>query len=358
MNQKILSNVLKFLLFGGIGFAILAWLYQSQNAAYQLDLSAKGLPPRPYMDKLVQDFRSVHLGWLSLTFLCFTMSNYSRAVRWNMLLRPLGYRPKTSNAFFAVTITYLTNLVLSRAGEVVRAGSLARVEGMSMTKVMATVVVDRLLDLLCLAIIVGFAFLIEYQTLWAYLDKNLGTGDGSFRLLQNVWVWVVIGGGVGVLGVLWLLRERLVALPLVQKVWHLVEKFSEGFKTLRYVESPLMFLFHTVNIWLMYFLMTYFCFFAFDPTAHLTPLAALTVFVFGTFGMVIPSPGGMGTYHFFASAALVIHGISGGDAFSFANIMFFSIQIFYTVVVGLVCAFLMQWLNKKPMSIAAEIVGE
>ena len=77
----------------------------------------------------------------------------------------------------------------------------------------------------------------------------------------------------------------------------------------------------------MYYMMTYLCFFAFAPTAHLAPIAALTVFVFGTFGIVIPSPGGMGTYHVLATAALVIHGVNSNDAFSFANIMFFSIQI-------------------------------
>jgi glycosyltransferase 2 family protein len=120
------------------------------------------------------------------------------------------------------------------------------------------------------------------------------------------------------------------------------------------LENPVVFIFHSLNIWLMYYLMTYFCFFAFEPTMHLTPLAALTVYVFGTFGMVIPSPGGMGTYHFLATSALLLYGVKGDDAFSFANIMFFSIQIFYTIIVGVVSIFLIRYLNKKTKTISLE----
>ena len=76
-------------------------------------------------------------------------------------------------------------------------------------------------------------------------------------------------------------------------------------------------------------------------------LAALTVFVFGSFGIVIPSPGGMGTYHVLATAALAIYGINQNDAFAFANIMFFTIQIFYNIVMGVSSTVLLPILNPK-----------
>ena len=94
-------------------------------------------------------------------------------------------------------------------------------------------------------------------------------------------------------------------------------------------------------------MMTYLCFLAFAPTAALTPMAALTVFVFGTFGIVIPSPGGMGTYHFLATSALLLYGMKGEDGFAFANIMFFTIQIFYNIVMGIVSIVLLNRLNRK-----------
>ncbi len=348
--KKILSSLVKYTLFLGVGVAIMWWFYGNQNAAFQAQLRLEGKEPYPLINKLVADFRSLNFFWIGMMFLAFTVSNYSRAVRWNMLLRPLGYNPRLRNSFFAVNISYFTNLWMSRAGEVVRAGSLAKVENMSVSRVMGTVVVDRLLDMASLLLIVGFGFLVEYDLLWSYLDKNMGKGDGSFRLFQNP---IFLGlAGFGVLSVVLFLvfRKKIMQLALVQRVWHIVEKFTEGLKTINKIENKPLFIFHSINIWVMYYFMTYLCFFAFAPTENLPPIAALTVFVFGTFGIVIPSPGGMGTYHVLATAALLLHGINSNDAFSFANIVFFSIQIFYNIIVGVISIVLMRVMNRKKVS--------
>jgi uncharacterized membrane protein YbhN (UPF0104 family) len=75
--------------------------------------------------------------------------------------------------------------------------------------------------------------------------------------------------------------------------------------------------------------------------------AALMVFVFGTLGFVIPSPGGMGTYHALCIAGLALYGISGSDGFSYANIAFFAVQIFYNFVAGLLSLWLLPKINPK-----------
>jgi glycosyltransferase 2 family protein len=353
MNKSV-SQFLKFSLFLGIGLAIMTWLYNGQNTAFQEQLRLDGKQPYPLIRKIFDDFRSVNLFWIGMTLLAFSISNWSRALRWNMLIEPLGYQPKTLNSFFAVNISYFTNLWLSRAGEVVRASALAKAEGMSVSRVMGTVVVDRLLDLLTLAVIVGFSFIVQYDILWSWLDKNLGDGSGSFRLFGHpLFIGLMVFGVVSMV-LAYVLRKKIAALPFVNKIWHIVEKFGEGLKTIRKVKNPLAFLFHSVNIWVMYFFMTYLCFFAFAPTADLSAQAALTVFVFGTFGIVIPSPGGMGTYHFLAMSALALYGVKGDDAFSFANIMFFSIQIFYNIVAGILSIYLLRRMNKNaPLSTEA-----
>ena len=357
--KKTLVNILKFALFLGIGLAIMLWLYDKQNEAFKAQLLLEGKTPYPLIHKIVNDFKSVNLFWIALTLLAFSISNWSRAVRWNMLIEPLGYQPKTSNAFFAVNISYFTNLWMSRAGEVVRAGSLARVEGISLTRMMGTVVIDRLLDVVTLALVVGLSFLVQYHVLWQWLDKNMGSGNGSFRLLSHpIFIGLCVGGLV-FLGLVYVLRHRIRRLPIVERLWHIVEKFLEGLKTIKKIKNIPVFIFHSINIWVMYYLMTYLCFFAFEPTAQLSPMAALTVFVFGTFGIVIPSPGGMGTYHFLAVSALALYGMNGNDAFSFANIMFFSIQIFYNIVAGFLSIFLLNYLNKNrpPIESTEEMVS-
>jgi glycosyltransferase 2 family protein len=212
--------------------------------------------------------------------------------------------------------------------------------------VMGTIVVDRLLDVLCLGVVVGLAFLLEFDTLYEFLNTNMtrGTGQG---LLQNPIVLGVLGLGVlGLLGLV-IFWKKIIQIPIVQKILNIAKGFGEGIIAIKDAKSPGWFIFHTINIWLMYYLMAYFCFFAFAPTTHLSPIVALMVYVFGAFGVLIPSPGGMGTYHVLVMAALSIYGINGADGFSFANIFFFSVNIFGSIAFGVLALILLPILNKK-----------
>jgi len=120
----------------------------------------------------------------------------------------------------------------------------------------------------------------------------------------------------------------------------------EGLKTIRSLKNPTVFVLHSLNIWLMYYLMLYVGFSAFEPTASLGPLAGLIVFTLGSFGIVIPSPGGMGTYHFLVTAGLMLYGVNGADGFSFANILFFTIQIFGNIIFGILAMVMLPFLNR------------
>ena len=93
--------------------------------------------------------------------------------------------------------------------------------------------------------------------------------------------------------------------------------------------------------------MLYVAFFSFEPTAVLGPEAGLVVFVLGTLGIVFPSPGGMGSYHYLVSEGLVMYGINPTDAFSFANIMFFSVQIFCNILFGIIAFVILPLINKS-----------
>jgi uncharacterized protein (TIRG00374 family) len=359
LKKKIL-NIVQYLIFFGIGGGILIYFYHQQEVAYIDQCRIDGIPAAQcsLWDKLVKDFLSVDVFWMSMVLLAFTVSNISRAIRWNMLIRELGYKPRARNAFFAVMISYLANLLMSRAGEVVRAGYMAKYEKISTSKVMGTVIVDRILDVISLGLVVGLAFLLEFDTYWTYLKEQISKKDLTDGFWTNpiflVLVAMVLTGGL----LLYLNRHHFRHLNIYQQVKTSVHSMWEGFKTVKYVDKPIAFIFHSLNIWVMYFLMTWCCFSAFAPTEHLTLIAALTVFVFGSFGMVIPSPGGMGTYHVLCVAALSIYGISKSDAFSFANIIFFSINLFCNIFMGALSLILMPIVNRgyQPQPVGKAVV--
>ncbi|MBI5915345.1 MAG: flippase-like domain-containing protein, partial [Bacteroidetes bacterium] len=293
--KKILINFLQFLVFLSIGAAILYLVFRYQNAAFLQDCAQRGVPASEcsLVDKLVQDFKNANFGWIALVLVAFLVSNYSRAEKWRILLRPLGCKPRFINAFLSILVGYFANLGLPRMGEVVRAGLFSKYEHVPVEKVMGTIVVDRVVDVLCLGLAFGLALIFEYGKLWGYLQQKMGegTGSGSNKTL------IILAGAAVVALFFYLLRKKLSQTAFFQKIFNLFKGFWEGIRSVGRLERPWLFVFHSLNIWFLYFLMTWLGFQAFAPTAHLDLRAALTVFAFGTLGMVIPSPGGMGTFH-------------------------------------------------------------
>lgn len=346
------KKILQFLLFLGIGTAIMAWVFSSQNAAFQEQCRLDGTPADQcsLADKLWQDFGTVNLWWIAAVLAAFTLSNIFRALRWQMLLSPLGYQTRFSNALLTILLGYFANLFLPRMGEVVRAGSFARYEKIPVEKVMGTLVIDRLMDFLCLAAIVGLTFLVEGDTLWAFISQNSGTETGKTGFFQQPLVLGLLSAGVLSLILSYIFRNKLAKILIVQKVLQLLKGFSDGLRSVLKLKNPGLFTAYSLGIWLMFYLQCLFSLKAFPPTGHLDAGAALMIFVFGTLGFVIPSPGGMGTYHALCIASLALYGVNGADGFSYANISFFAVQIFYNFVAGFLSLALLPRLNKKTVS--------
>lgn len=347
--KKLVKNVLQFLLFLGIGAVILYLVYRSQNTAYLADCAQRGIPNSEcnLLEKLLGDFKSTNFGWMALVGLTFLLSNYSRTAKWQMLLAPLGYRPRFLNGFLSILVAYFANLGLPRMGEVVRAGVLSKYENLPPEKVMGTIVVDRAVDVLCLGLVFLLAVLFEGQKLLNYNDFIGGNASTETVQEPSFTKWWILGFILVMALGMFLGRKKLANTAIFQKVLGMVKGFWEGIKSVAKLRNPLLFVVHSLNIWVMYFVMTWLGFQAFGPTAHLGLLAALTVFAFGTLGMVIPSPGGMGTFHFLVITALTtFYGIRGEDAFSVANIIFFTIQIGLTSVLGITALLLLPIYNK------------
>ena len=372
--QNLLRNFFQFLLFLSIGCVILFLVYRSQNEAYKDECCIKNIPQWettdskvekekllaecraagtaetacvPLLDKLISDFGKVKYGWIILVLLAFVISNISRTYKWKMLLKPMGYRPRSINCFLSILVSYFANLGLPRMGEVVRAGVLSKYEKLPVEKVMGTIVVDRVVDVFCLVLAFGFALLFESEKILGFLAENKSDEveeATGFPWKTAILLIFVAGGAMA-----YLFRKRLSGSVVFRKLTGILQGFWEGIKTVRQLDKPWLFVFYSLSIWVMYFVMTWLGFKAFGPTDHLDLRAALLVFVFGTLGMVIPSPGGMGTFHFLVITALTLfYGIKGDDAFSVANIIFFCVQIGFNSLLGILALVLLPIINAQP----------
>lgn len=331
-----IKSVLQFFLFLSIGVLILYLLYNKLSASFEGEGTL--------IDSIIEDFLSVKVFWIVVVCILFMVSNWMRAIRWIQLLEPLGYKPKVINALGSVMIAYLANLALPRIGEVVRAGTLSKYEKIPVSEVFGTVVIDRILDFLSLFVVVGLAMLFSLSTFQNYFQENFQMPASSFIAILTV---------LAVLGLLVLfflnriLESKDLRNPFLLKIRGIWNGFKDGLKSVAKVKNKPLLVFNSVGIWLMYYLMTYLCFFSFVPTSHLGPIAGLVVFVFGTLGIVLPSPGGMGSYQWLVSQALIIYGIDKFDAFSFSNIMFFAVQIFCNILFGIFFLMFIPFYNKR-----------
>lgn len=348
--KKKLFDVLKFLFFLGIGSAILYWVYQKQDLAYQEQCAQDGIPAADcsLIGKVITDITSADYFWLSLVFAVFVISNISRAIRWTMLLRPMGYTPKLANAFWCTMIGYLTNLGVPRAGELIKSAMLSKWEEIPVEKVMGTVVTDRIVDVISLAVVMGLALLVEYNTIYTMIADLMGGEEVAEETGgPSILMWLA---GLAVLGiiVIVLFFNRLSETRIFKKIKDIARGFFEGIQTVRKLEKPGWFIFHSANIWFMYFLMMYFGLKAYEPVSHLDWGAALVLFVTGGLAFLIPAPGGMGSYHLMITEVCsTMYGIDGADGFAYANILFFFIQILTNVVLGVAAFILLPIINRK-----------
>lgn len=349
--KSVFTNLLKFIVFAAIGVGILYYVYTTQNEPYIATLKAAGTYKEgdSLFAKLLRDFGTVNPFWIGMMLLAFTVSNLSRAYRWELLLHPLGFNPRTRNTYSAIMVAYLANLAISRIGEAIRCTYLYRFEKIPPMKLFGTVVVDRLLDVICLLIAIGLTFLLQFTKIWSFLHEKADLSSILAVLNQPI-VWILAVVGLVALVVLYQQRARFEEWAIYQKARSMIIGFVEGLKTVGQLEQKWAFLGHTVLIWVGYYFMTYFCFKSFAATEHLGAVAALTVFVFGSLGIVVPSPGGMGSFHFLATAALLLYNVPNGDAFSFANIQFAAVN-FCIIFFGIVAFVLMPFMNKgyQPM---------
>lgn len=321
-------------------------VFRSQNQAFQAQCALDGVPTEQcsLFNKLTSDFSTVHFGWLLSVLVAFTFSNIFRSIRWQMQFEAIGYETRFSTSFWSILLGYFANLGFPRMGEVVRAGSIAKADKVPVETAIGTLVVDRLMDMLCLLLVILLAFIFEYETLYKFLEQQ-----GVFNKKESGGTpWLLILAGAGIVGMagLYAFRNQISESTIGRKLLGMVLGFKEGVLGIFKMRNPLKFIALSLGIWVMFYLQCLFGLWAFPPTAGLNASAALLIFVIGTFGFVIPSPGGMGTYHALSIAALSLYSINGADGFSYANIFFFAVQIFYNIVGGLLALFMLPKLGK------------
>jgi len=281
-------------------------------------------------------------GYLGLMALVAILSHLLRAERWRMLLVPTGNKVGLTNSFLSLMIGYLVNLAVPRGGEVSRCYNLYKLEKTPVEVSFGTVVVERMVDVICLLLLIAFSFFAEWQKLKKFIDTlNFSSGEG-FSI--SPWMIVVFLGVIVFAAAIFFLRKN-------KKLLKIIEGFKEGLLAIFRMQNKGLFIAYSLGIWLLYFLMSYLVIKAFPETEDLGFSAVLTLFAVGSIAMAAPLPGGAGSYHTLVPLALVmLYNLPQADAVAFVFI-FHGWQTILMILMGvlsLIASYLIiKWRKQK-----------
>lgn len=270
------------------------------------------------------------------------LSHVLRAWRWNIILQTSGNAPGVFPAFLAVMTGYLFNYGIPRSGELARCGLLLRTNNTPLEISIGSVVAERLIDLLTLIIIVVVAFILQFDPLWNLLMQLKQNQTVASQWIMPLFIiFGILGLALGYI----LLKNPAHwkwVIPFQQKT----RGFLNGLTSIRKMKNPWLFMALSMGIWILYLLMMYFSFFNLPQTSHLGMAEALTVLAVGTFGMVIPTPGGVGAFHYFTQQALMLYAISDTHGLAYATVVH-GAQMIMFLVLGPICLVLASRIEKR-----------
>lgn len=269
--------------------------------------------------------RTANYFWLSLTLLLSALGYFSRAYRWQMQLDASQNPAPYWKVYHAMMVGYLANLVLPRAGEVIRCSVLRRSSGVPVQVALGTVVTERVIDVLVLLTLLGSTLLLDFKTFWGFFnDKLLGGKADSIARNPTPLIIAAVIALVLLAGVVYALFQNLEKLrqnTLFNKATLFVKGLLAGVFSVLKLKNKGLFLFHTFFTWAVYYLLDYLAFFCFPETYGLDLRAGLAVLTFGAFGMAAPVAGGIGPFHVMVQGILLVYGVSKEAGIAYALVV-------------------------------------
>ena len=302
------------------------------------------------LDEVRAALRHAEYVWLIPLTAVALLSHLVRAWRWRLFIRALpesGAQGRevvtTRAAFSSLMIGYMVNYAAPRLGEVARTANLSARTGLSFSSLFGTVFVDRLLDIFVLAaglVSVFFLLLDRFSVVERLFVTPIVDQLGRVPALALVAIILVIA-----VLVFFVYRQVLrTGDSFIARFWSLraapvLASFKDGLMTLLRSRNRLEIAASTILIWFLYLLMAYlpFVVLGMAETYDLGLLDSWSIMLLGAVGVAIPSPGGVGTYHYITIQTLVhLYMVDAAPAATYA-VLGHAAQLVLYVATGALC---------------------
>lgn len=275
--------------------------------------------------------------WWVLFAACFGIAAYwFRAIRWNLMLEPMGHHISNSNALWSISFGYLMNLTIPRSGEVARATALYGVEKVPVDQSFGTIILERVVDLVCMFVFLGLTLIFKREVIYSFY-KNSGIEFNPNKIL--IVAGILIAGAI----LFFVFKKKLAHVPVLDKIIRFIDGVLEGLTSVFKLKQKGKFILYTIGIWGSYYFAAYLVCFALPETSDFTFDDGFLILVVGTFGMIVPASGGIGAFNLamkYGFMALFISmgksGEVGGELGLTYSFISLPLQIVIMLVMGLI----------------------
>jgi glycosyltransferase 2 family protein len=297
-----------------------------------------------WKEDVLPGLKSAHWGLIALSFALGYFATVLRGLRWNVMLEPLGYRAPEWTNIHSVAFGYCMNNLVPRSGELARCTLLNRVERIPVDKLIGTVILERVVDLILLAVILLLAFVLNADALAQLLHGGSAEEDASQG--SPAFLWIVLAAGlVALFTGIWILR-KFSHIGLVKKVNHFLLGIWTGLKSVVRIRRKGLFALYSVGIWATWVLMTFCIMQALESTRSMGLDDTIFFMGAGSLGMIVPTPGGAGAFHGMSELAFAALGYDRKVGKIFALISW-TAKTTFDILVGAVGFFLVTFRYKR-----------
>lgn len=289
--------------------------------------------------------------WLVVpVFIILILSHYVRAIRWRLLIESIGHHTTKTNAFFAVLIGYLANQAVPRLGEILKCTFLARYEKVPADKLIGTIILERIIDAICLLIIFGITLIIQPDIYGKLIDAIFNGEDkhGDTKGVSSVLVTGIVAGLAILVVAIWMIKNKKTFTDLLNSIRKIGQRIWNGVSAVQHLKKRGQFLIYTLLLWGLYLSGGYLGFLAFQQTEQYGLKEAFTILSAGSVGMIV-SPGGIGAYAYIIEKTMQVYGLNKGIALAFGWILWLA-QTAVIVLGGIISFVFIPYYNKKRTS--------
>ncbi len=326
-------------------FSGVKWLFMFSLAGTLLFFAFRGVKWQDFVNGLrTTDFR-----WVALSMLAGLGSFIARAFRWRLIMLPLNPKISRKDTYRGITIAYLTNFALPRAGEFARCGVISSTGKASFESALGTVVFERAVDLLCLTIIFFTVLVAKWNTFGTFVYDRIWAPALESAKDINISAIIIALCSIFIVSVIALFayRNKIKETKAYKKVKSVLLGLKDGLTSGFKMKYKWTFLFYTLMLWVSYWLMSVFTLNAFPILDDMTAVDALFLMLVGTLGWIVPVQGGIGAFHFITSMTLsALYSVSQTEGIVFATISHES-QSLVMIICGSISAITLFVLKRK-----------